>query len=153
MSNDVTVKGLRETRRKIRGLPDDLRADVRSSNNRIAAAVGDEARTRFTALGRQGPLVGASLRSRTGDTPTIVLGGTRRVGANKKPVFKLMYGTEFGANYLKQFHAPHTGTVGRALFPTIRARAGYMVAEWNRAVSQALRAAASGGDGAEEVLT
>src|ERR1700753_3111291 len=101
----VTLKGLRETRRKLRDIPKDSQDGVRAANNRIASVVADAARRRVVALGHQGPAVGASLKVGTGLTPSITLGGSRRVGSRRAPVYKLMYGTEFGSNSYPQFHA------------------------------------------------
>lgn len=129
----VEVEGLRETRTKFRKLPKDARQELKARSNRIAQVVGDEASRRFVALGRQGPLVASTLRTRLGDTPTIAVGGSGRLGHNRKPAFKLLYGTEFGSNRYKQFHAAHTGQVGRALYPTVRAKTTWMIEQWRDA--------------------
>lgn len=148
----VYIKGLRTTRRKLKEMPDEARSELTIQSNRIAVVVGDEARSRFTALGRQGPLVGASLKTASGTTPTIKVGGSARVGASRKPVYKLLYGTEFGSNKYRQFHALHTGTTGRALWPTIRQRGPYMVKQWTKALDKVTKKFGEGGDGAEEKL-
>lgn len=129
----VEVTGLRETRKKFRGLPPDAKQELKARSNRIAQVVGDEASRRFQALGHQGPLVASTLRTRLGDTPTITVGGSARLGKNRKPAFKLLYGTEFGSNTYKQFHAAHTGQIGRALYPTIRSHTVWMIEQWRDA--------------------
>ena len=129
----VQVEGLRETRKKFRELPDDGRKELKARSSRIAQVVGDEASRRFMALGHQGPLVASTLRTRLGDTPTIAVGGSARLGQNRKPAFKLLYGTEFGSDKYKQFHAAHTGQAGRALYPTIRTRTEWMIEQWRDA--------------------
>lgn len=134
----IGVKGLRTTQRKLRELPDNARDNIISASRKIATVVGDQAALRFTALGHQGPLVARTVRSTKGSVPTIKVGGSRKLGKNKKPAYKLLYGTEFGSNKYKQFHAAHTGRTGRALYPTIRDRADYMYSQWKAAADKTL---------------
>ena len=148
----IGVKGLRTTQRKLKELPDDAKGELVKASGRIAKVVGDQAAMRFTALGNQGPLVGRTLRSTKGTVPTIKVGGSSKLGRNKAPAYKLLYGTEFGSDKYKQFHAAHTGRVGRALYPTVRDRAEYMYSQWKDAADKVARDFAEGGDGAEEAI-
>lgn len=133
----LEVTGLRETRKKFRELPPDAKKELQARSERIAQVVGDEASRRFQALGHQGPLIASTLRTRLGDTPSIAVGGSARLGKNRKPAFKLLYGTEFGSDKYRQFHAAHTGKTGRALYPTIRDRSEWMVEQWRDAADTA----------------
>lgn len=134
----IGVKGLRTTQKKIRELPDNARDEIIIASRRIATVVGDQAALRFRALGHQGPLVAGTVRSTKGTVPTIKVGGSSKLGRNKAPAYKLLYGTEFGSDKYKQFHAPHTGRTGRALYPTIRDRADYMYEQWKDAADKVL---------------
>jgi hypothetical protein len=132
----VHVQGLRTVNRKLKELPQSSRDKLIKRSGQIAVTVGDRARLQFVALGRQGPLVAGTLRSTKGTVPTIKVGGSKRLGKNRKPAYKLLWGTEFGANKYKQFHAAHTGRIGRALYPTIRRNEAYMYVEWRKVLDQ-----------------
>lgn len=139
ISYTVHIDGVRETLAKLKEMPKEASDALREASMRIAGPLADSARRAFTAGGYQGPLVASTVRVKRDRVPVITAGGSTRVGRNKKPVYKVLFGTEFGANFLKQFHHPHLGREGYYFFPTVEREDGRISVEWNKAADEVMR--------------
>lgn len=99
----------------------------------LAAALAKDAQraARGAKGGAQGGLVAPSVRARRATVPVVSMGGSSLVGRNAVPVFKVMWGSEFGSNHLPQFR-PHTGTRGYWFFKTLLEDAEPYLKMWHK---------------------
>lgn len=136
----VHIEGARETIAAFRDLPKEASAELRSASLRISEVEANKIRTAASASSGQSALVASGIKARKDRLPSIVVGGSTRVGRNKKPLNKIMYGANFGASYLKQFR-PHRGAGDEDywFFSTAEKDVDRMVDQWGRAVDKVLR--------------
>jgi hypothetical protein len=136
----VHIEGARETIAAFRDLPKEASAELRSASLRISEVEANKIRAAASASSGQSALVASGVKARKDRLPSIVVGGATRVGRNKKPLNKIMYGANFGASYLKQFR-PHRGAGDEDywFFSTAEKDVDRMVDQWGRAVDKVLR--------------
>lgn len=96
--------------------------------------------------GAQGGLVAGSVKARRAAIPIISMGGSALVGRNAVPVFKVMYGSEFGSNTLAQFR-PHVGRRGYWFFPTLTEEQEPYTKMWHKIADAIADEFTSGGGG------
>jgi hypothetical protein len=140
----IRISGVRETLRKFRELPKTASDDIRDASWSMAGFVALKARATGFSQGPQTALPAGTIKAVRDRVPAVVMGGTSRVGRNKVPVYKVMFGAEFGATYLKQFR-PHLGRQGYFFFPTVEAEAGAISAAWGAAADDIVRKFSEGG--------
>lgn len=95
------IDGLKETLRALNGLETDLR---RQANGELRKAAGDCARglvdrlkTAAAACGVPvAPDVASSVRVKSDRLPVVSIGGPKRIGRNKVPAGRLLWGSEQG---------------------------------------------------------
>lgn len=132
----VRITNLRETLKKFNNLPKDADKDMRAASLSIAGVLAVDIRTSARA-NAQSALMVPSIRAQRDRVPTVVAGGTRRVGSNRVPAFKVLFGAEFGSHSLAQFR-PFDGT-GYFFFPTVEEKRGYIDREYNEAADEVLK--------------
>lgn len=142
----VTISGLRETLRAFQELPADASKRLREESLKLAEELAVKARAEGMAdAAPQSPLVAATVKAVRDRVPAIQAGGTKRLGRNRAPAYKLLFGSLFGSNFYRQFHRPHGGQDAYWFFPVVERNAGTISAAWNRAADEIVRDFSEGG--------
>lgn len=119
---DLTVKvridGINQTLAALSRLPKDAQDEIRAVSAELAKALAVTAAQAARTEGRQAALVAVTVKAGRDRVPVINAGGARRVGRNREPAYKVLFGSEFGANYYKQFK-PHLGAGSYWFFKTV----------------------------------
>ncbi|MBN6037479.1 hypothetical protein [Amycolatopsis sp. 195334CR] len=142
----VNVDGLRPTLRALAKLPKDASNELRDASLRLSQVLA--ARAKADGMGDpapQSPLVASTVKAQRDRVPVISAGGTRRLGRNKAPAYKLLFGSVFGSNSYAQFHRPHGGNSAYWFFPVVEESAAEISAAWNRAADAVIRKFSEGG--------
>ncbi|WP_344231470.1 hypothetical protein [Kribbella hippodromi] len=136
----MSIAGARETLAAFRQLPKDASKELRDASTRISEVEAVKIRSAAASSSAQSALVAPGIRARRDRLPSIVVGGARKVGRNRKPLNKIMYGANFGATALKQFR-PHRGAGDEDywFFSTVEKDLPQMVDQWGRAVDKVIR--------------
>lgn len=132
----VRITGIRETLRAFRNWPDDARRELRAASLSIAGVVAVRIKT-AAAQNPQSALMVPTVRARLDNVPTIEAGRERRVGSNRVPAYKVLFGSEFGSHVLPQFRAFNTD--GYWFFRTVKTNEGYIEGEYLDAVDEVNR--------------
>lgn len=134
---NLRIDGARETLAALRKLPKDANDELRDASKRLAELMAGRARAAARADSRQAALMAATVRAARDRVPVVQVGGTRRVGRNRVSAFKMLFGSEFGSNRLKQFR-PHRGRKGYWFFPLVESQQALISKQWNRAADAVL---------------
>lgn len=136
---DLTVKvridGLRETIAALSRLPKDANDEIRAAATALAKDMATAAAAAGRLEGRQAALVAVTVKAGRDRVPVVNAGGTRRLGSNRAPAYKLLFGSEFGANFYKQFK-PHVGSGSYWFFQTIDDQQAEISAAWLAAADE-----------------
>jgi hypothetical protein len=134
----LTITGLRQTLAAFRDLPKEAATQLRDASARIADHVAAAAKAAGSASSPRSRLVAQTVRVVRDRVPAVQVGGTKQVGHRKTPVWKLLFGDEFGASTYPQFR-PHRGREGYWFFPTVEAEQPTIDREWNKAADDIVR--------------
>jgi hypothetical protein len=145
----ISISGLKETLAKFSELPKDASAELRVASLKISQEVAAKVRTAAGAQGSQAGLLVRTVKANKDRVPSVSAGGSTRLGSHKKPAYKLLFGSEFGAKFLHQFKPRNTA--GYWFYPTVTAAMPEMEEQWNRA-ADAIVAKFSEGTVTEETL-
>ncbi len=129
----IRISGLRETIRAFKNWPKDAVAEIRAASFSIAGYVAVKIKG-AARLNAQSALIAPTVRAQKDRLPVIVAGGNRRVGRNKVPAYKVLFGAEFGAVTLAQFRAFNAG--GYFFFSTVDDERDYIQSEYLDAVDE-----------------
>lgn len=142
----VSIEGLRETLRAFQELPPDATKRLREESLKLAEKLAVKARAEGMAdAAPQSPLVATTVKAVRDRVPAIQAGGTKRLGRNRAPAYKLLFGSLFGSNAYRQFHRPHAGQAAYWFFPVVEHDAGEISRAWNRAADAIVRDFSEGG--------
>lgn len=136
----LRINGARETLAAFRRLPKEASKELRDANQTISEDLRDKIREAAAGSDKQSALMVPTIKSRRDRVPSIEAGGTRKVGRNKAPAYKLVYGSNFGATYLPQFRK-HNGGAGSEdywFFSTVEKNEPRLVEEWTKAADRIL---------------
>lgn len=136
----LKIDGARQTLAAFRRLPKEASKELRDANQTISEDLRDKIRAAAEASDKQSALMAPTIKSRRDQVPSIEAGGTRKVGRHRVPAFKIVYGSNFGATYLKQFRK-HNGGAGSEdywFFSTVEANESRLVREWTQAADRIL---------------
>lgn len=125
----IRIDGLRETLAALRRLPKDADAEIRRAALQLADDMAKATAAAGLREGHQAALVATTVKARKDRVPVVAAGGTRRLGRNRKPAFKLLFGSEFGANLLEQYK-PHLGSGSYWFFKTIEVEQVMVAKAW-----------------------
>lgn len=133
----VQIDGVQETLRKFRDLPKDASNELREA----AAELAETLLTKVKAAAAhdkspQARIVAATAKVKRDRVPVLEVGGTKRIGRNKRPAYDLLFGAEFGSSQYKQFHKAHTGRTGSWFFPVIEKESAEIGRQWNAAADR-----------------
>lgn len=146
LSVNIQIDGLKETLKAFRHLPKEATAELRDAATKVSQKIADKAK----AAGRadsspQSALVAPTVKAKRDRVPVVQAGGASRVGRNRVPVHKVLFGSEFGSNRFSQFHRPHQGRQGAWFFPVVEDNAALIDREWNEAADTVVRRFSAGG--------
>lgn len=134
----VEITGVRETLRAFRQLPRDANNELRTRTMALAETVADRVRAASRADSPQSALLAPTVKARRDRVPVIQVGGATRVGRNRKPAYKVLFGSEFGATYLRQFR-PHVGSGSYWFFKTVDSQKVEIDRTWNEIADDVIR--------------
>lgn len=142
----VQIDGMNETLAAFRALPKEASDELRKQAMTLAETLTTSIRVAAGAdRSPQARIVAATLKVKRDRVPVITVGGTKRIGRNKVPANKLMFGAEFGSNRHKQFHKKHTGRTGSWFFGTVEREQAEIGRQWSEAADTIIRDFAAGG--------
>jgi hypothetical protein len=154
----LRVAGVRQTLKAFDELPKDANQELRDRSLTIAAVVVERSAAAALAHSRQTALVAPTVRAQRDRVPTVIAGGSRRVGRRRRPASELLYAGEFGQNQRSGWYSarrysesagrqwqPHLGRHSYWFFRTAEANQDYIEREWYAGVDEVLGRWAAGG--------
>lgn len=145
---NLRITGVREVLAGFRALPKEANQQLRETSTRLARTLAVKVAAAGRAEGSQAALLATTVKARKDRVPVIQVGGTRKLGSNRKPAYKLLFGSEFGGSQsgsyaLRQFK-PHLGQGSYWIFKTVDGSQGLISREWNEAADAIVRAFGKG---------
>lgn len=134
----IRITGVREVLRAANKMPREAQNLLRTRSQEIAETLAVKIRAAATADSPQSALMAPTVKARRDRVPVIEAGGGKRVGSNRKPAYKILFGSEFGARVLKQFR-PHRGASSYWFFRTVEADAPRIEREWRGMADELVR--------------
>lgn len=134
----IRIDGIRETLAALRKLPKDASVELRAAALEISKELAVAARESGAREGRQAALVATTVKARRDRVPVVVAGGAKRLGRNREPAFKLLFGSEFGATRYEQYK-PHLGRGSYWFFRTIEDEQVQIAKRWLDAADEIVR--------------
>lgn len=134
----IRIDGIRETLAALRKLPKDASTELRAAALDLSKELAESARQAGIIEGRQAALVATTVKAGRDRVPVVTAGGNKRLGSNKEPAYKLLFGSEFGANRLKQYR-PHLGRGSYWFFRTIEDEQAQIAKRWLEAADEVIR--------------
>lgn len=99
----VTVEGGRQMLAAFRDLPKEASNALRDANQEISEHLAAAIRRAAQGSSPQSALMVPGIKAKRDRIPYVEAGGKRRVGRNKVPMEKILFGANFGAHRLHQF--------------------------------------------------
>jgi hypothetical protein len=134
----IRIDGVREHLAACRALPPEAQKLLRTRSQEIAETLAVKLRGAAMSDSPQSALMAPTVKALRDRVPTIQAGGSKRVGRNRKPAYKLIFGTEFGAKTLRQFR-PHRGASSYWFFREVEADAPRIEREWKSMADELVR--------------
>lgn len=129
---NVRIDGLRETLAALNKLPKEAGQEIRAKSQELAKLIAASATEAGRAEGRQAALVATTVKAMRDRVPVVSAGGTKRLGRNREPAYKLLFGSEFGATRYEQY-LPHLGRDSYWFFRTVEDEQVTISAAWREA--------------------
>ena|ERR1700749_3673343 len=141
LSFNMAVSGLYSTLAALNVMPDEAKSELKDAAFELSQDIAQAIRAAAHAAGHQGPLLAGTVSwgSDSGDDsdlPEVQAGGSSRLGRRAKPAFKMLFGSEFGATYLKQFRPRNT--VGYWFYPTVDRMSDEITSRWSEAADKVI---------------
>lgn len=134
---NVRVEGADETIRKFKQLSKDAKNEIKERTKKLAETLAGKARSAgMSDFAPQSKLVAPTVRAVKGTSPSIVVGGSKKVGKRGTPAYKVLFGSEFGSNTYTQFGRPHSGREGNWFFPVVEDNKRDVVKAWDDIVDE-----------------
>lgn len=143
----IRIDGLHETIRAFRDLPKDANRELRQRTLKLSEDLADKVEAAARRDSEQSALLAPTVRAQKDRTPSIRVGGTKRVGRNRVPAYKVLFGANFGARYLTQFRAWNGGAGNEDYFiySTVEENEPLIADAWRRVADDVLREWGRGG--------
>jgi hypothetical protein len=139
----VRIEGADEALRDFRHLPKEASDSLRDRTRELSNDLAHTIRGAAVADSRQSALMAPTVRAVRDRLPVVQAGGTRRVGRNRKPAYKILFGSEFGSDHLEQYR-PHLGKGSYWFFKTIEHQQRRISEAWSRVADDVVRAFSRG---------
>ncbi|WP_435582922.1 hypothetical protein [Amycolatopsis thermoflava] len=128
----MSIVGLRPTLRAFADLPKDATTRLKDATLELSRSLAEKAKADgMTDEAPQSPLVASTVKAVRDRVPAIQAGGTRRLGRNRAPAYKLLFGSVFGSNFYAQFGRPHQGRDAYWFFPVVENSQAEIAAKWS----------------------
>lgn len=134
----IHIDGVREVLAALKQLPKDANKELRAAALDLSKTIAAEARQAGINEGRQASLVATTVRAARDRLPVVVAGGNKKLGRNREPAYKLLFGSEFGATRLKQYK-PHVGRGSYWFFQSIEDNRVTIQKRWLDAADEIVR--------------
>lgn len=135
----IELEGVRSTLRAFRKLPKSASQELRRRTLELSQDLANKVRADGMGdAAPQSPNVASTVRANRDRVPNISAGGMKRLGRNRKPAYKLLFGSVFGSNQYGQFHRPHGGREAYWFFPVVEEEAPRIAAAWQRVADDIL---------------
>lgn len=128
----VHIDGIHQTLAALSKLPKDAGDELRNAALDLSKELANAVKANGAQEGRQAALVAKTVKARRDRVPVVVAGGNRKLGSNKAPAYKLLFGSEFGADRYTQFR-PHLGRGSYWFFRTIEEEQVEIAERWMQA--------------------
>lgn len=129
---NVKIEGVKETLAKFKGLPKEASDQLRTESQHLAGDLADVIKANAGSEGRQWGILASTVKARKDRVPVVTAGGNTKIGRNRKPAYRLLFGAEFGATYLKQFKPRTPGNEGYVFFKSATRMQPTIDEAWNR---------------------
>lgn len=145
LSVNVHLTGARETLAAFRRLPREASDALRQRSTELAVGLASKVASAARSDSGQSALMAPTVKARRDRIPSIEAGGASRVGSNRVPAYKVLFGSEFGARVYPQFR-PHVEKGGSYwLFKTVEDNEVEIASAWERVAQDIERAYEQGG--------
>ncbi len=134
----ISISGVREVLAALNQLPKDATVELKAAALELSRHIADEARQAGVNEGRQAALVATTVRATKDRLPVVVAGGSKKLGRNRQPAYKLLFGSEFGASVLPQYK-PHLGRDSYWFFKTIETNTVEIQKRWLDAADEVIK--------------
>ncbi|ALL74280.1 hypothetical protein AD006_01185 [Pseudonocardia sp. EC080610-09] len=134
----IRIDGLNETIRAFKELPPDANNELRDRTKSIAEKLAVKVKAAASADSGQSALIAPTVKAKRDRVPVIEAGGAKRVGRNRKPAYKVLFGSEFGSDQLKQYR-PWVGQDSYWFFTTVESQQAEISQQWNQAADDILQ--------------
>lgn len=136
----VKVDGVAEALAAFKYLPKDAAKRLRTETVKLVEDLAARARADGMAdASPQSRLVATTVKAERDRVPVISAGGTKRLGHNRAPAYKLLFGSIFGSNAYRQFHRPHAGRNAYWFFPIVEEEFPRIAGAWKNVVDGIVR--------------
>lgn len=136
---NIKISGLRPTLMAISKLPKDAQDEIRDASLDLSRELAVSAAAAGRMEGTQAALVASTVAARRDRVPVITAGGSRRLGRRRKPAYKLLFGSEFGSNFYRQFGKPHLGAHSYWFLDTVDREQATIASRWSEAADNVVR--------------
>lgn len=127
----IHASGVKETLRAYRKLPKEANKALREDTLALSKDLATKVAAAGVAEGGQAALVAKTVKARKDRVPVIAAGGVRKVGSRRAPAYKVLFGSEFGATYLKQYK-PHLGRGSYWFYKTVEKNQRRILRAWTK---------------------
>jgi hypothetical protein len=134
----IGIAGINETLKAFRDLPKDASNELRAAALELSRTLAASAAASGTAEGSQAALVATTVKAARDRVPVVTAGGNKKLGRNKKPAYKLLFGSEFGSDQYEQYK-PHLGNGSYWFFQTVEDEQSEIAARWQQAADEVIR--------------
>jgi hypothetical protein len=128
----VKIKGVDETLKAFRRLPKEANTELRDASREMAGDLAQKIKSAAGREGRQWAILARTVRAKRDRVPVVQAGGLTRLGRNRKPAYKMLFGAEFGATVLHQYRKRTPGNRGYVFFPTAKKQTRNFDKRWNK---------------------
>lgn len=137
----IDIENVRETLTAFNRLPKEANVELRKAALELSGDLAAGIRGAAGHQGRQAGILAVTVRPKRDRTPSVTVGGTKRVGRNRTPAHLLLFGSEFGGrgHGFLPYRAGVGGGAGYWIFPTVRATEADASKRWNEAAAAIVR--------------
>lgn len=133
----IQIPGIYETLRKFQALPKDAERELRKASLEVAKVLAAAAKAAAEGDSGQSALIAPTVRALFDRVPAVQAGGSKLVGSNNVPAYKVLFGSEFGAVTLPQYR-PFYGK-GYWFFRTVRENQDEIAEKWDGVANEIIR--------------
>lgn len=142
MARSLTVRmrleGYRETIAAFRELPDQANDKLRDGTRELSELLAGRIRADARSDSPQAALMAPTVRAKRDRVPVVTAGGMKRVGRNRVPAYKVLFGSIFGAEHYSQFR-PWLGQDSYWFFQTVDENGEEIRDHWRRITGDIIR--------------